>query len=124
MTRKQAYDQAVYRSRAPDDPDEEESVRLRELYALVLYGLGHDLEPPTFRAMAERQAHMRHQQEHLLVLLDSHAIEPHSYETQLKSVLKSWADDTRGLIGADNFRAIFGEGDPAGLLDGDAAPAH
>jgi len=117
MLRKQAYDQAVYQP--SDDADDGEAVRLRELYALVQLGLGRDLSPAVFRAVAERQAYMRRQQEELVKLLDAHRLEAAAYADRLRGVLESWADDTRGLIGSDDFRAIFGDSDPPGLVDKD-----
>jgi len=124
MPGKEAYDQAVYSPRASDQQDDEESVRLRELYALIQLGIGHALEPRTFRAIAKRQAHMRHQQEDLVAQLVTRQVDEDGYLSQLALILESWADDTRDLLGPDNFRAIFGDSDPRGLVDRATFLAH
>jgi hypothetical protein len=117
MPSKNAYDQAVYSPRAPDAQNDEEAVRLKELYALVQLGLGHALDPVTFRAIADRQAYMRREQKRLAALLNMKQLGPDSYMNQLVLILESWADDTRGLLGPEQFRAIFVDRDPGGIVD-------
>lgn len=122
---KDTYDQMVYRPRTPDDHDsDDEAVRLRELYALVQLGLGRALEPTTFRAIADRQAYMKREQAILAEQLESNKIAPEGYIDQLNRVLTSWADDTRGILGDKDFRAIFSESNPGGLVDRETFLAH
>jgi hypothetical protein len=108
MTDKDTYDQTVSRDYLAPARDEE-AIRLSDLAALVQMGLGHPLDPLTFKELAQIQADLRGTQRALAIKLDTGALTPESYLDQLNAALSLWAKRNLALLGDEMFDAIFGK---------------
>jgi hypothetical protein len=102
--------------------EDEEKRRLDELSALVLLGLGRELDHPTFNQLANIQLYMRRTQKELRQALDAHQITPEAYLVKTNEALRVAMLISEKLLGKERFDAIFGEAGrhPEGLADRDA----
>lgn len=117
MSRKETYDRIV--SKVRTQADDEKLTNLSELAALVEMKLGEPLDKPTFMALAQIQTDLQTTQEELGARLESHSITPDTYLVRSDFELRRSMDLSRKLLGADRFKAIFGDFglDPGGLID-------
>jgi hypothetical protein len=120
MTRKDVYDRAVTAPLTSGNEDDE-TIRLRELGALVQLGLGHPLDAATFGVLVSLQARLRAAQSELALKLDAGLLLPEEYLDRLNVALQEWVSETRGVLGTDAFDAVFGDAgrNPTGLVDRD-----
>ena len=109
-----SYDEAIlmaHRSTRSED------VEATELAALVQRKLGHELEAKTFQDLLTVQKALRDRRAFLAQQLATKRITPEEYLSQFNMALRQAMMQNKNLLGAEKFRAIFGDaGDQPELL--------
>jgi len=111
MSNANTYNKTV--SRAAAEEDDDEARRLIELRALVQFGLGYALDPPTFSALAEIQAKPRAKQMKLQTKQEAGNISREQYLSRVNAAMEQFERQGVALLGRRQYDAVFGDGGPS-----------
>ena len=103
MANTNAYGRSDYLGQA------DQQRRLSELEQTILVTLGRPLDPETFTNLAAIQAQLWREDNHLDWLLEHREIDEDQYFHRMNAAAATAMTLSRAVLGAEAFRAIFGE---------------